>query len=399
MNSKSYLIGITGGVAAYKSCELVRLLKKAGHRVQVVMTEAATRFVSPHTFQALSGREVLVDLWGGHDAMAHIHLSREADVFVIAPASANTMAKIAQGHCDDLVSTLAAARNCPLWLAPAMNVFMWNNPANQRNVQRLRDDGVKILGPASGDMACGESGDGRMLEAAQLFDLLQGVDCAPLLAGRHVVLTAGPTFEPIDPIRGLTNLSSGKMGFALARAARDFGADKVSLIAGPCALETPFGVDRINVQSARDMQMMVLDKIQHADFFIGVAAVADFRPDRYLEQKIKKEKGGIETLHLIENPDILASVSLRENPPFCVGFAAESEQLLNFAEAKRQRKKLPLLVANLAQNAMTMDDNEAVLLFDGEKLVLPRMSKRQLANEIVRKMHELANLPEMSAKF
>lgn len=397
MNSKKYLIGITGGVAAYKSCELVRLLKKAGHSVQVVMSQAATKFVTPQTFQALSGREVFVDLWDGRtpDAMTHIHLSRDADVFLIAPASANTIAKIAHGICDDLISTLAAARNCPLWLAPAMNVFMWNNPANQRNVQTLRQDSVKILGPAAGDMACGESGDGRMLEAEQLFDLLQGIDCPPLLQGKHVVLTAGPTFEPIDPIRGLTNISSGKMGFALARACRDFGA-QVSLVSGPCAQATPFGVERIAVQSAREMQLAVLTKIDTTDFFIGVAAVSDFRPDHYHDQKIKKEHGGLNSIHLLENPDILASISMRDNPPFCVGFAAESEQLLQFAEAKRQRKKLPLLVANLAQHAMKSEENEATLLFDGGKLALPRMSKRALANEIVRKMCDLAKNQEKS---
>lgn len=397
MNSKKYLIGITGGVAAYKSCELVRLLKKAGHSVQVVMSQAATKFVTPQTFQALSGREVFVDLWDGRtpDAMTHIHLSRDADVFLIAPASANTIAKIAHGICDDLISTLAAARNCPLWLAPAMNVFMWNNPANQRNVQTLRQDSVKILGPAAGDMACGESGDGRMLEAEQLFDLLQGIDCPPLLQGKHVVLTAGPTFEPIDPIRGLTNISSGKMGFALARACRDFGA-QVSVISGPCAQATPFGVERIAVQSAREMQGAVLTKIDTTDFFIGVAAVSDFRPDHYHDQKIKKEHGGLNSIHLLENPDILASISMRDNPPFCVGFAAESEQLLQFAEAKRQRKKLPLLVANLAQHAMKFEENEATLLFDGGKLALPRMSKRALANEIVRKMCDLAKNQEKS---
>lgn len=397
MNSKKYLIGITGGVAAYKSCELVRLLKKAGHSVQVVMSQAATKFVTPQTFQALSGREVFVDLWDGRtpDAMTHIHLSRDADVFLIAPASANTIAKIAHGICDDLISTLAAARNCPLWLAPAMNVFMWNNPANQRNVQTLRQDSVKILGPAAGDMACGESGDGRMLEAEQLFDLLQGIDCPPLLQGKHVVLTAGPTFEPIDPIRGLTNISSGKMGFALARACRDFGA-QVSVISGPCAQATPFGVERIAVQSAREMQLAVLTKIDTTDFFIGVAAVSDFRPDHYHDQKIKKEHGGLNSIHLLENPDILASISMRDNPPFCVGFAAESEQLLQFAEAKRQRKKLPLLVANLAQHAMKFEENEATLLFDGGKLALPRMSKRALANEIVRKMCDLAKNQEKS---
>lgn len=397
MNSKKYLIGITGGVAAYKSCELVRLLKKAGHSVQVVMSQAATKFVTPQTFQALSGREVFVDLWNGRtpDAMTHIHLSRDADVFLIAPASANTIAKIAHGICDDLISTLAAARNCPLWLAPAMNVFMWNNPANQRNVQTLRQDSVKILGPAAGDMACGESGDGRMLEAEQLFDLLQGIDCPPLLQGKHVVLTAGPTFEPIDPIRGLTNISSGKMGFALARACRDFGA-QVSLVSGPCAQATPFGVERIAVQSAREMQLAVLTKIDTTDFFIGVAAVSDFRPDHYHDQKIKKEHGGLNSIHLLENPDILASISMRDNPPFCVGFAAESEQLLQFAEAKRQRKKLPLLVANLAQHAMKSEENEATLLFDDGKLALPRMSKRALANEIVRKMCDLAKNQEKS---
>lgn len=388
--ARSYLIGVTGGIAAYKSCELVRLLVKAGHQVRVVMSEAATHFISPTTFQALSGHPVFTDVWDSRpeNAMAHIELSRQADVFLIAPATADCLARLAQGRCDDLISTLAAARTCPLVVAPAMNRQMWENPPNQRNVQQLRADGVQVFGPAHGEQACGEVGDGRMLEAAQLFDLLQGCHQPKILAGKKVLLTAGPTFEPIDPVRGITNISSGKMGYALARACRDAGAE-VTLVSGPTALTEPVGVHTLAVRQAREMLAAVEQSLAGQDVFISVAAVADYRPAEYHEHKIKKQHEGVPTLSLLENPDILATIAARPDAPFCVGFAAESRNVLEFAEAKRQRKKLPLLVANLAQTAMGADDNEIVLLDDAGQHPMPRMEKSEVAWAIVQHIAQM----------
>lgn len=388
--ARSYLIGVTGGIAAYKSCELVRLLVKAGHQVRVVMSEAATHFISPTTFQALSGHPVFTDVWDARpeNAMAHIELSRQADVFLIAPATADCLARLAQGRCDDLISTLAAARTCPLVVAPAMNRQMWENPPNQRNVQQLRADGVQVFGPAHGEQACGEVGDGRMLEAAQLFDLLQGCHQPKILAGKKVLLTAGPTFEPIDPVRGITNISSGKMGYALARACRDAGAE-VTLVSGPTVLTEPVGVHTLAVRQAREMLAAVEKSLAGQDVFISVAAVADYRPAEYHEHKIKKQHEGVPTLSLLENPDILATIAARPDAPFCVGFAAESRNVLEFAEAKRQRKKLPLLVANLAQTAMGADDNEIVLLDDAGQHPMPRMEKSEVAWAIVQHIAQM----------
>ncbi|MCG8991296.1 bifunctional phosphopantothenoylcysteine decarboxylase/phosphopantothenate--cysteine ligase CoaBC [Laribacter hongkongensis] len=381
---RHFLVGVTGGVAAYKTCELVRLLVKAGHTVDVVMTEAATRFVGPTTFQALSGRPVFLSQWDERpsNAMAHIELTRRADAFLIAPATADMLAKLAHGLCDDLVSTLAAARTCPLIVAPAMNKQMWDNPPNQRNVTRLQADGVTVFGPGSGVQACGETGDGRMLEPEDLFDLLQGFFAGKLLAGRRVLLTAGPTFEAIDPVRGLTNISSGKMGYALARACRDAGAE-VTLVSGPTALRTPYGMQCLNVRSARDMLAAVEAHVAMADVFISVAAVADYRPQVTSEHKLKKTEGGLPSIALTENPDILAMVAARSDAPFCVGFAAESRDVLGYADEKRRRKNVPLLVANLAQSAMGADDNEVVLLDDSGQHPLPRMGKPDVARAIV----------------
>ncbi len=381
---RHFLVGVTGGVAAYKTCELVRLLVKAGHTVDVVMTEAATRFVGPTTFQALSGRPVFLSQWDERpsNAMAHIELTRRADAFLIAPATADMLAKLAHGLCDDLVSTLAAARTCPLIVAPAMNKQMWDNPPNQRNVTRLQADGVTVFGPGSGVQACGETGDGRMLEPEDLFDLLQGFFAGKLLAGRRVLLTAGPTFEAIDPVRGLTNISSGKMGYALARACRDAGAE-VTLVSGPTALRTPYGIQCLNVRSARDMLAAVEAHVAMADVFISVAAVADYRPQVTSEHKLKKTEGGLPSIALTENPDILATVAARSDAPFCVGFAAESRDVLGYADEKRRRKNVPLLVANLAQSAMGADDNEVVLLDDSGQHPLPRMGKPDVARAIV----------------
>lgn len=383
MHKRRFLLAVTGGVAAYKSCELTRLLVKAGHHVEVVMSEAATHFVGAATFQALSGQPVYVDLWDSRpdNGMAHIDLSRRADAMLIAPASANVIARLANGLCDDLITTLAAARTCPLYVAPAMNRQMWENPANQRNIALLRQDGIGIFGPGHGEQACGELGDGRMLEPAALFDLLEGCEIAPVLHGRKVLLTAGPTFEPIDPVRGITNISSGKMGYALAQACRDAGAD-VTLITGPTALPIPHGVRAIAVQSAQAMLQAVEANLAGQAVFIAVAAVADYRIKHASEHKMKKT-GQAPVLELTENPDILATVAARPDAPFCVGFAAESQNLLEFAEQKRVRKGIPLLVANLAQAAMGADDNEIVLLDAHGQHPLPRQSKRQAANAIV----------------
>lgn len=382
--SRHFLIGVAGGVAAYKTCELVRLLVKAGHSVEVAMTEAATHFVGPTTFQALSGNPVYLNPWDTRpdNGMAHIELTRRADAFLIAPATADLIARLASGLCDDLVSTLAAARTCPLIVAPAMNRQMWDNPPNQRNIARLVDDGVTVFGPGSGAQACGEVGDGRMLEAGELFDLLDGFFVPDSLAGRRVLLTAGPTYEAIDPVRGITNISSGKMGYALARACRDAGAE-VTLVSGPTALPSPTGITVIPVQSAQHMLATVEASLPGQHVFISVAAVADYRVANTSEHKLKKQDGGPPTLTLVENPDILASVAARPDAPFCVGFAAESQNLLDFAEQKRTRKRVPLLVANLAQQAMGADDNEVVLLDDAGRHPLPRQSKDDTARAIV----------------
>ncbi|QZA79912.1 bifunctional phosphopantothenoylcysteine decarboxylase/phosphopantothenate--cysteine ligase CoaBC [Deefgea piscis] len=383
MSHKKIVLGITGGVAAYKSAELTRLLVKAGYQVHVVMTEAATHFVGAVTFQALSGHPVFVDQWDARmpNNMAHIDLTRGAAAVLIAPASADMLAKIAQGHCDDLLSTLVAARTCPLLVAPAMNKQMWENAPNQRNVAQLRDDGVAILGPGSGEQACGEVGDGRMLEAAQIFELLEASLQPKRLQGKRVLLTAGPTFERIDAVRGITNSSSGKMGYAIARAAYEAGAEVV-LVSGETALPAPIGTRRINVLSAQQMLNAVEAEVDAADIFIAVAAVADYYVLNPSEQKIKKD-AHILTLELAPNPDILANITAKENPPFCVGFAAESENLLEYAEAKRKRKKLPLLAANLVQTAMGHDDNEIVLLDDSGETRLARAPKIDIARKLI----------------
>ncbi|MGF6412240.1 phosphopantothenoylcysteine decarboxylase/phosphopantothenate--cysteine ligase [Paraburkholderia sp. MM5482-R2] len=346
---KHLVLGMTGGIACYKIAELTRLLTKAGATVQVVMTEAATQFITPVTMQALSGRPVFTSQWDGRvpNNMAHIDLSREADVIVIAPASTDFLAKLAHGMADDLLSTLCIARDCPLLVVPAMNRQMWQNPATQRNVAQLRADGVEVLGPDSGPQACGEIGDGRMLEAAATYEAVASFFAPKILSGRRVLLTAGPTFEPLDPVRGITNRSSGKMGFALARAAQQAGAD-VHLVAGPVALDTPWGVLREDVRTAQQMHDAVMRAVAEADIFIGVAAVADWRVDHVSDQKIKKTaEHALPSFSFVENPDILAAVAGRPKPPFAVGFAAESDNLEVHGEEKRARKNVPLLIGNL----------------------------------------------------
>jgi len=383
LQGKRILLGLSGGIAAYKTAELTRLLVQAGAEVRVVMTEAACRFITPVTLQALSGNPVHTDLWdaGIPNNMAHIELSRGCDAIVVAPASADFLAKLAQGLCDDLLSTLCLARECPLLVAPAMNLQMWGNPATQRNVNLLRADGLAILGPASGDQACGETGMGRMLEAEEICEEIDACFQPKLLKGRRVLITAGPTFESIDTVRGITNISSGKMGYAVARAARDAGA-AVTLVSGPTALAPPRGMERIDVSSALQMHDAVMARVARADVFIGVAAVADYRPKEAKPHKIKKGKGAV-TLELRANPDILATVAARKRPPFCVGFAAETENLEAYAAAKRKRKNLPLLAANLAQHAFGADDNQLVLFDDQGRHELARAPKIVLARQLV----------------
>ncbi|MFO1311364.1 MAG: bifunctional phosphopantothenoylcysteine decarboxylase/phosphopantothenate--cysteine ligase CoaBC [Burkholderiales bacterium] len=377
------VLGVTGGIAAYKAAEFTRLLVKAGIAVDVVMTQAATNFVTPTTFQALSGRPVLTDLWasGSSDAMGHIAVSRGADAIVVAPASADFLARLAHGMADDLLSTVCLARECPLLVAPAMNRQMWANIATQRNVRQLAADGVAILGPDTGELACRENGGGRMLEASALFDALVGSVQPKVLAGKRVLLTAGPTFEAIDPVRGITNSSSGKMGFALARAAAEAGAT-VTVVAGPSNIATPPGVTRIDVKSAAQMAEAVLARVGDCDVFIAVAAVADYTPATPSAQKLKKSPDAL-TITLAPTTDILATVAGRPNAPFCVGFAAESHDVEENAEAKRRRKKVPLLIANRAQDALGSDENEVTLLDDGGAQRLPRMEKLALARRIV----------------
>lgn len=388
---KRILLGVTGGVAAYKSAELTRHFVKAGYDVQVVMTAAATRFVGAPTFQALSGRPVFVDQWDSRidNHMAHIDLPRGADLILVAPASADFLFKLAHGAADDLLSTLCTARDCPLMVAPAMNRQMWENPPNQRNIAQLRADGVHVLGPDQGEQACGESGMGRMLEPEQLFEAVHAYFQPKFLSGLRILLTAGPTFEPIDPVRGITNSSSGKMGFALARAAAEAGAE-VKLVAGPVHLSTPPGVQRIDVQTAAEMQATVMAEVPRTDVFISVAAVADYRVAHPSEQKIKKQSAAMQ-LELVPNPDILATVAGLADPPFCVGFAAETEHVLEHAEQKRRRKKLPLLVANAVQVAMGADENEVTLLDDHGVHPVPRANKDDVARAILRHMARLYN--------
>ena len=425
------ILGISGGIAAYKAAELLRLLIKQGSEVQVVMTEAACHFITPTTMQGLSGKPVMTSQWDSStpNSMAHINLSRAADAIVIAPASADFIAKLAHGLADDLLSTLCLARNCPLIIAPAMNREMWMSAATQRNVKQLLADGVQILGPDSGVQACGEEGMGRMLEAEQLAGDIVGLlraDKAPnenspslapdgttshstrlqstaakslvvpqgereqvpplpkKLVGKKILITAGPTYEAIDAVRGITNRSSGKMGYAIAQAALELGANVV-LISGPTALTKPLGTLGVDVQSAEQMFNAVKQHLGKCDIFISVAAVADYRVAHPSEQKFKKNTQNL-TLELVPNPDILAYVANLTNPPFCVGFAAESENLVEYAEQKRRAKKLPLLVGNLVQQAVGSDDNELVLFDDSGRQTLPRADKLTLARQLMQRI-------------
>jgi phosphopantothenoylcysteine decarboxylase/phosphopantothenate--cysteine ligase len=382
------LLGLSGGIACYKAAELTRLLVKDGATVQVVMTQAAEQFITAVTMQALSNRPVFTSQWDAREAnnMAHINLTRGADAIVVAPASADFIAKLVQGRADDLLSLACLARpiaRCPLLVAPAMNREMWAHPATQRNVAQLQADGAALLGPAAGDQACGEVGDGRMLEADELLAAVVASFQPKVLAGRRVLVTAGPTFEAIDPVRGITNLSSGKMGFAIARAAAEAGA-AVSLVAGPVALSTPAGVRRIDVTSAQQMHDAVLPLASGHDVFIATAAVADWRPAAASTQKIKKRAGtGAPAIELAENPDILAAVARLADRPYCVGFAAESHDLVAHARAKRERKGVPLIVGNIGPATFGRDDNALLLVDASGEREFPRAGKLALARALV----------------
>ncbi len=382
------VLGLSGGIACYKAAELTRELVKAGATVQVVMTQAAEHFITPTTLQALSNRNVYTSQWDTREAnsMAHINLTREADAVLVAPASADFMSKLIHGGADDLLSLMCLARpieRCPLLLAPAMNREMWAHPATQRNAAQLRADGATLLGPAAGDQACGETGDGRMLEPEELLAELVAFFQPKSLLGKRMLITAGPTFEPIDPVRGITNLSSGKMGFAIARAAQEAGAS-VTLIAGPVHLPTPRGVQRIDVRTAQQMHDAVLPAAARHDVFVATAAVADWRPASLSQQKIKKDGSKVApSFELSENPDILAAVARLPNRPYCVGFAAESHDLLKHAREKLSRKNVPLIVGNLGPATFGRDDN-ALLLVDAEgHRSLPQADKLTLARQLI----------------
>jgi len=386
---KNIVLGLTGGIACYKAAELARGLVKAGASCQVVMTEAARHFITPVTLQALSGKPVFTDQWDSRisNNMAHIDLSRHADALLIAPCSADFMRKLVHGAADDLLSTLCLARpaNVPLLVAPAMNVEMWDNPATQRNAVQLKKDGITLLGPAAGDQACGETGLGRMLEPEQLLESLSAFFQPKLLVGKKVLITAGPTFEPIDPVRGITNLSSGKMGYAIARAAWAAGA-QVTLVSGPTSLQAPAGITVLPVTTALEMRDAVMANIAGQQLFIAVAAVADWRVNDISSQKIKKQDGQLPSLTFKQNPDILAEVAALASPPYCVGFAAESENLLEHGAAKREKKRIPLLVGNIGHQTFGKDDNELILFDAKGHKNLARASKETLAVQLIKEI-------------
>ncbi|PXW94709.1 phosphopantothenoylcysteine decarboxylase/phosphopantothenate--cysteine ligase [Sphaerotilus hippei] len=413
------VLGLSGGIACYKSAELLRLLVKAGATVQVVMTAGAQRFITPETMQALSGQPVLLDTWDAREpnVMPHINLTRGADAVLVAPASADFIARLAQGRAEDLLSLTCLARPwgvgeqpCPLVLAPAMNREMWAHPATRRNVAQVQADGALVLGVEAGAQACGEVGDGRMLEPPAIVEELVAALSPRPLAGRRLLITAGPTFEAIDPVRGITNLSSGKMGFAIARAAREAGAE-VTLVAGPVHLDTPRGVRRIDVRSALQMLEAVMPLADEHDVFVATAAVADWRPASLSAHKIKKDGKKIApTFELSENPDILAAVSARSRErgaPYCVGFAAESEQLERHAREKLLRKRVPLIIGNLGPATFGRDDNSLLLVdaqgatplpVDGQatdKLTLARLLMADLADRLAsRPLSPVSGTPE-----
>lgn len=387
LQGRHIVLGLTGGVACYKSAELVRRLMDHGAIVDVVMTASACRFITPVTFQALSGRPVFTDLWDSRMAnnMAHIDLTRQADVVLIAPATADFMAKVVNGLADDLLTTLCLASPRELLVAPAMNREMWLAPATQRNVAQLREDGVRLLGPAAGSQACGEVGDGRMLEPHEILAAVIAYFQPKHLAGRHVLITAGPTCEPIDPVRVITNRSSGKTGYAIAQAALESGAT-VDLVSGPTALACPPGVHRISVQTAVQMRDAVMERVDAADIFVAVAAVADWRVENQSSEKLKKTDGQPPAFHFVQNPDILAEVAARPNAPWCVGFAAETTLDPALAQEKRRRKGVPMLIGNLAQHVMDADHTTVELFDDQGMISLGSGEKIEIARRIVQEI-------------
>lgn len=397
MPIKKILVGITGGIAAYKAAELVRLLVKQGVDVQVVMTEAACQFITPVTLQALSGKPVFTSMWDASVAngMPHIELSRRVDAILVAPASADFLAKLVQGRADDLLSTLCVARNCPLLVAPAMNREMWENAATQRNIRQLQDDGIEILGPAEGEQACGETGLGRMLEPE---DIMQSLNARSLgiLADKRIIITAGPTVEHIDPVRAITNLSSGRMGYSIAQAAKEMGAEVV-LISGPVSLPVPSGIEVTNVLSAQEMLNAVQENIKTQDIFISVAAVSDYRVAKPSSKKIKKTGESL-SLELVPNLDILATIAGAPNPPFCVGFAAESENLLEYADKKRRTKNIPLIVANLVDESMGGEETTLTLLDDEGVHPLIRTTKNLAAHALLQHIANMLNKRKQGSK-
>lgn len=391
LSGQKIVLAVTGSIAAYKSCELLRLLIKRGAEVSVIMTEAAQRFVTPLSFQALGAKKVYTGDWGDSASpIPHIEATKDASLLLVAPATANILAKAAQGLADDLLSAAILAARCPVAYAPAMNTFMWHNQATQRNVTQLTQDGAIFLGPDSGEQACGDIGSGRMLEPEDIIELLQGAFSPRLLDRCRVLITAGPTYEPIDPVRGITNLSSGKQGFAIAKAAALAGAE-VTLIAGKCDLKTPAGVKRIDVTTAREMYDAVMQEVAQHEIFISVAAVADWRIANVSNHKIKKEFAGAPDLQFEENPDILASVAALENAPYCVGFAAETDNLIDNARAKLYRKNVPLIVANLVSDAMNQDTNAVVFVERDAATPLAKATKEHIAQALIAKIAQEVN--------
>lgn len=378
-SKRAIVLGITGGIAAYKAAELVRLLIHQNYSVQVVMTEAACQFITPVTMQALSGNPVFINMWDSAipNGMPHIELSRQAEAILIAPASADFIAKLVHGRADDLLSTLCLARNCPLLVAPAMNKQMWENPATQRNITQLKTDGISVLGPAAGEQACGEIGLGRMLEPDALMQSVTRHFTPKLLQNKRILITAGATLEAIDPVRAITNLSSGKMGYAIAQVATDMGAE-VTLVSGHSALPVPESLAFIKAVDAESMYRAVMQQVAQQDIFIAVAAVADYSPAQISPQKIKKSEDTL-TLNLLKNKDILADVASLPNAPFCVGFAAETEHVIEHAAQKRIVKKLPLIVANDVSIAMGQDHNQVTLIDDTGTHTMPTASKSEVA--------------------
>ena len=391
LSNKHIVLGLSGGIACYKAAELCRALVKQGATVQVVMTEAAAQFVTPVTMQALSNQTVYVSQWDPREPnnMAHINLTRNAHAILVAPASADFMAKLLHGRADDLLSLMCLARpqdTVPLLLAPAMNKEMWAHPATQRNMSQLRQDGAIVLGVGQGDQACGEVGDGRMLEPDELLYELTALFQPKVLQGKKILISAGPTYEAMDPVRGITNLSSGKMGFALARAAHEAGAS-VQLVAGPVSLSTPYGVARTDVRSALEMHAAVMAQVERADIFIATAAVADWRPAQVAAEKIKKGSEGLPSFEWVENPDILADVAAHPRSQagdlYCVGFAAETQYLQAQAQAKRERKGVPLMIGNLGPATFGQDDNALLVIDEQGAKELPRAAKLILARQLL----------------